>query len=135
MLLIDGTNCVLGRLATHVAKKALDGESVKIFNAEKIIITGNAKQIIDDWKTKRKIKSSVNPAKSPKFPRRPDLFVKKTIRGMLPRHSSRGREAFNRIRVFMGAPASAQGVVKIAECNSGLKVSVGELCRALGWNE
>lgn len=134
MLLIDGANCVLGRVAAHAAKQAMQGQTIKIFNAEKMVITGNRRWAENEWKRRRGIKVSTNPEKSPKFPRRPDLFVKKTINGMLPRNSSRGKEALKRIKIFMGAPQDAQGAVKISECTSRLKTSVGDVCKALGWN-
>ena len=36
---VDGTNLRLGRMATVVAKKALNGEEIKIFNSEKVAVT------------------------------------------------------------------------------------------------
>ena len=45
MKIIDGTNAVLGRLASYVAKKVLKGEEVIILNCEHILITGNKKSI------------------------------------------------------------------------------------------
>ena len=45
MKVIDGTNAVLGRLASYAAKQALQGEEIAIVNSEQIIITGNKKNI------------------------------------------------------------------------------------------
>ena len=39
--IIDGEGLVLGRLASTVSKRLLNGEEITIVNAEKIIISGN----------------------------------------------------------------------------------------------
>ena len=43
---IDATDLIVGRLASHVAKKALLGEEFVIINSEKAILTGNKPQIL-----------------------------------------------------------------------------------------
>ena len=45
MLIIDGKDKLLGRLATQVAKLLLKGEEVAIINAEEIKISGLEGQI------------------------------------------------------------------------------------------
>ena len=40
MKIYDGKGAVLGRLASKVAKEALQGEEIAILNCEEIIITG-----------------------------------------------------------------------------------------------
>ena len=45
MKIIDGKNAVLGRLASYAAKEALKGENIIILNCEKVIVTGNRKNI------------------------------------------------------------------------------------------
>ena len=135
MLVIDGENCVLGRLASEVAKKALNGEEIKIMNAEKILIIGNPTQIVEDWKAKFRIKNVAKPeVGSPKFSRRPDLFVKRSIRGMLPRKSERGKKALKKIKVFLGKIEGVEKAVKIAEVKDVKRfISVGDLCKQIGW--
>ena len=44
MMIINGEGHILGRLASVVSKKLLDGEEVVVLNAEKIMLTGNK-----DW--------------------------------------------------------------------------------------
>ena len=53
MKVIDGTNAVLGRLASYAAKQALLGEEIVIVNCEKVIITGNRQNILEDFRDKR----------------------------------------------------------------------------------
>lgn len=137
MIVVDGENCILGRLASYVAKEALKGEEVNIVNADKIVILGNPNIIVGKYTQRRGIRDPAKPVKSPKFPRRPDLFVKKSIRGMLPWKSKRGREAFRRIKAYMGIPKEYEGKgKKIAELKDTRKknMTIYNLCKKLGWS-
>ena len=40
-MIIDGEGHILGRLASLISKKLLEGEEIVVLNAEKIIITGS----------------------------------------------------------------------------------------------
>jgi large subunit ribosomal protein L13 len=105
-MIIDGTNLILGRLATEVAKKALLGETIEIVNVEKIIITGTKDQLLERYKLRRE---RGTPTSGPFFPREPHLIVKRTIRGMLPYKQAKGRDAFDRIKCHKGIPARFDG--------------------------
>ena len=102
-MIIDGTNLILGRLATFAAKKALEGESVIIVNSEKVILTGNKNLLIREFIEKQHMGHAY---KGPFYPKMPDRIVKRTIRGMLPYKQERGRKAFKRIKCFIGLPES-----------------------------
>lgn len=103
MKIIDGTGATLGRLASYSAKQALKGEEIVILNCEKIIITGNKKDIVEKYKQKRRLVGSTQ--KGPKYSRSLDRVVKVTIRGMLPNYrEGRGRAAYKRIRCYIGVP-------------------------------
>ena len=102
-IIIDATNATLGRLASYVAKQALQGKKVVIINAEKAIVTGRKKFTTTEYQEKKRRKGSSQ--KGPFFPREPARIVKRTIRGMLPNHrEGRGREAFKRIFCYNGIP-------------------------------
>lgn len=105
LLVVDASNLILGRLASHVAKLLLNGERVVVVNAERAVISGSKQSIVEEYKeyvlSKRRLK---NPTKGPKKIRRPDLIVKRAIRGMLPYKKPRGREAYRRLRVYVGVP-------------------------------
>lgn len=130
---LDGTNAVLGRLATHTAKQLLAGTSISIVNAERIIITGNKKQLQQKYLERR---SRGSPHHGPFFPTQPHSIVKRTIRGMLPYKSHRGREAFKRLRVYTAVPATLKDAemerVAVREIRTRF-VSVGDLAQSLGW--
>jgi len=132
-MIIDGSNCVLGRMATVVAKKVLAGESVTIINAEKVVITGNPVSVVKEYRTLFEIRNIAKPVRSPHWSKRPDLFVKRSIRGMLPRRTERGTAALARIRAYMGD--NGMKGEKVAEhSNPAAKtITVLELCKALGW--
>ncbi|MBS3060305.1 MAG: 50S ribosomal protein L13 [DPANN group archaeon] len=133
-MIYDGENAILGRLATRVAKQALNGEFVEIINAEKIVITGSTKTTIAEYKERRGRRDIAKPVKSPKTPRRPDIMVRRAIRGMLPWQSQRGKDAYKRIKVYMGNFDSKEGE-KIAQARQGQKTTqVLEVCKSLGWS-
>ncbi len=108
-MIIDATDLVLGRMASFVAKRLLEGEHVVIVNAEKSVISGRRKATFSLHHARLKIRSLVNPRKGPFHPRRPDALVRRTVRGMLPFDKSRGREAYRRLRAYIGVPAEFAG--------------------------
>lgn len=99
---IDAKGAVLGRLCTHVAKRLLEGEQIVIVNSEKAIISGKADMIKKRYRFKREVGTY---RKGPFYPRMPDQIVKRTVRGMIPYQSSHGREAFKRLKCFIGVPS------------------------------
>lgn len=113
MKVIDGKNAVMGRLASYAAKEALKGEEMAIVNCEQIIITGNREFIERDFREKReKIGSG---QKGPKVSRNSEKIVKRAIRGMLPDHRlGRGKEAFKRIKCYVGIPPEFKDSKKIS---------------------
>ena len=112
MKIIDGTNAVLGRLASFIAKDLLKGEEIVVVNCEKIIITGNKERTKKNFKEKRsKIGSG---QKGPKVSRLSERIVKRAVRGMLPDHrKGRGKEAFKRIKCYQGVPKEFEQSKKI----------------------
>ncbi len=98
---IDASGHILGRLSSYIAKRLLEGEKIVVVNAEKVIITGNPENVFERYKEKYDRGSK---EKGPYFPRHPEKIFKRTVRGMLPWKTGRGREAFRRLRVFIGIP-------------------------------
>ena len=112
MIVIDGKNAVMGRLASYVAKEALKGEEVNIVNCGEIIITGNKEFIQEDMRLKREMIGSGQ--KGPHISRTSEKIVKRAIRGMLPDHRlGRGKEAFQRIKCYVGVPGEFKDSKKI----------------------
>lgn len=113
MKVIDGTDAVLGRLASFAAKQALLGEEIVIVNCEKVIITGNRANIREIFEEKRRKIGSGQ--KGPKHSRLAHLIVKRAIRGMLAHRHGRGKDAFRRIMCYEGTPAQYVESKKIVE--------------------
>jgi len=129
MKIIDGTNAVLGRLASYVAKQALLGKEVTIVNCEKIIITGNKQDIIEDFRKKRTRVGSAQ--KGPKISRLAHMIVKRAIRGMLSHKKARGKEALKRIKVYEGIPDKFKEaeIISLGKEKQGKFIYVGDLTK------
>jgi len=101
-LFIDASNRIFGRLGSFVAKQALLGNVVRVFNCELAIMSGNPRYVVEKYRYR--IRETGTPFKGPFIPRSPDMFLKRIIRGMLPHQTSRGREAHKRILFYIGVP-------------------------------
>jgi len=110
--IIDGKNAVLGRLASYTAKEALKGEDIIILNCEDIIITGNKKNIEENFDARRNRVG--HSQKGPRHSKSSEKIVKRAIRGMLPDHrGGRGKIAFKKIKCCVGVPKEFQESKKI----------------------
>lgn len=135
MKIIDASGLILGRLATHVAKLALQNEEVAVINCEKAVISGDRKKVIKKFLERR---SKGDPFHGPFYPKQPDRIVKRAIRGMLPYKKQRAREALKRVKCYIGAPAQLEGdVVQVPNASKEKliktkTVSIGEISQLLG---
>jgi large subunit ribosomal protein L13 len=136
-IIIDAKGLILGRMSSVIAKRLLQGESVIVLNAEKAAISGKRLQIVHEAKTFLEVG---HPRKGPYHPRRPDRIVRRTIRGMLPWKKPKGRQAYKRLRVYLGAPKEFDGketqtiLDASAEKLKSPYITVGELAKEIGWS-
>ena len=100
-MIIDGTNLILGRLASFAAKQALLGEKVDIVNCENVVISGRKKAILNEIKVTFARGEFL---KGPFPSRRADRYVRRTVRGMLPYNQFKGKSAFKRVMCYRGIP-------------------------------
>tara|TARA_Y100000310_G_scaffold345856_1_gene471536 strand:- start:16381 stop:16794 length:414 start_codon:yes stop_codon:yes gene_type:complete len=100
-LVFDGQGAIFGRMSGIISKELLRGNFVELINSEQIIISGNGKKFAEKIKEKRRMGRGSS-LKGPKYIRRPDLIVKRMIRGMLPRDRMKGREALKRLKCYVG---------------------------------
>ncbi len=135
-VIIDAKGLILGRMASAITKRLLQGETICIVNAEKATISGKRLSIIRQAKTFLEVG---HPGKGPFHSRRPDRIVRKTIRGMLPWKKPKGQQAYRRLRVFIGVPDELTGketqAIRDARAEK-LKcpyITVGELAKEIGW--
>src|SRR5260370_34732868 len=103
--IVDASNLILGRMASYVAKKALDGKSMVVINAERAVISGTKARVVARAKLKLKTRTLGNLEKSPTHPRKPDGYVRRVIRGMLPWQKTGGKDAFHRCKVYIVTPS------------------------------
>jgi len=137
---VDAEGQILGRMASLVAKRLLMGEKIVIVNAEKAVISGNRHSILREYKEYVLSKKTWKmPEKGPKKYRRPDMIVKRVIRGMLPYKQWKGRRAYKNLRVYIGVPEEYvdKPKVKFPQADASRLarkyITVGELAKEVGW--
>ena len=132
---VDASGLVLGRAASVIAKRLLQGEHIVVVNAEKSVITGSRTEVIRHY-TEARARGSVR--SGPHFPRYADRIFRRTVRGMLPHLKTRGKEALDRLEVYLGVPPEYHGAafesLAPAKARPGLRppTTLGEVTVLLG---
>ena len=134
MKIIDASECIMGRLASSVAKTLLNGENVHIVNAENAVISGSKEMVFGEYVSKRTLN---HPRKGPYYPRMPHMMLKRAVRGMIPYQKPKGREAFKRLKVDVGTPIALQKekieTIEKAKMNDYTKyIRLGDISKNLG---
>jgi large subunit ribosomal protein L13 len=139
LIVVDGTNCISGRLCSKVSKLLLQGNRVSVVNSEKVMVSGNKYEVIESYKDKLEVSSVTNPIHGPFHPRRPDTIITKMIRGMVPKRKPSGIQAFKRLRVYIGIPDELKNSAlqtfddaKITKQQS-FYISMGDVAKQIGW--
>lgn len=135
-MIIDATNLIAGRLATFVAKKSLLGEGIVILNSDKAVISGRKKMVLAY--TKKDFDRGI-PTKGPFIPKQPDRYLKRLIRGMLPYKLPKGKDAFKRIKCFVGMPDNYREQkietvenANVSKLHDATYITLKEICKNLG---
>lgn len=122
-----------------MAKLLLSGVEVHVVNAEKAIVTGSKRAILERYLRlmgRRQLTS--HKVVKVWYPRRPEGIVWYTIARMLPRKKPRGREALRRLKVYLGVPEELKNVEKVrfeeAELGDGISRS-GRILRYMSIEE
>lgn len=139
-VVIDADGLILGRLCTHVAKKIRNGDEVVVLNAEKAVISGNREQLQEFYLHRRHRGSSQSKAKGPKYPRTADRILKRTVRGMIEYRKPWGRDAYKRLRVYVGVPkeykdSKAETIESAKKPHLDKYVHLGDITKHLGAKE
>jgi len=139
ILVVDGENQILGRLASLVAKKLLLGYRVVVVNTEKIVVSGERRMVVDSYKALFKATTHRNPERTGvRRPRTPVRLFKSAVKNMLPKNR-RGENAAKRLRAYVGVPEEfeEEKPVRFAEAEAsrlGRKyVLLGDIAREMGW--
>ena len=135
-MIIDAKDSILGRLSSYAAKQVLLGNRVDVINCEECVVSGRKPATLDEYIRRVHRKA---PGKGPFFYRRADMFVKRTIRGMLPFKRARGMEAFKKIKCHIGVPENLKNEKALTLQNAGIEklhsadyLKVKDICRATG---
>ncbi|MDX1797859.1 MAG: 50S ribosomal protein L13 [Candidatus Lokiarchaeia archaeon] len=144
--LYDATDKILGRFCSLIAKKALLGEYIVIINAKDAIISGNKKDIHEKYLSKLNISTATNPRRGPFHDRRPDTFMRRVIKQMLPRKKLRGKEAIRRVHIYISdiperfkvryqilTPNETENVDKKRLSYYNRYITLENLCQRIGW--
>jgi large subunit ribosomal protein L13 len=135
---VNADGLILGRMATTIAKRLLQGEEIAVVNAEKAVISGRKGNKVTEAK---EFLAVGGVGRGPFHYRRPDRIVRKTVKGMLPAKKPKGKDAYKRLQVYIGVPEDLKNVkmetVSHADAKK-LKCSyftVGQFSREIGWNQ
>ena len=104
-IVIDGRGHLVGRLASKVAKEILSGQRVVVVRCEGLQLSGS--QFRNNIKYHEFLNKSnnTNPRRNFKHYKSPSRMFWRSLRGMLPHKSPRGKAALDRLKVFEGIPS------------------------------
>merc|ERR1711953_677781 len=138
-VVIDGRGHLMGRLASIVAKFILNGNKVVVVRTEGINMSGNF------YRNKLKylrLRCNVKPLRGPFHFRAPGKIFWRTVRGMVPHKTERGKAAMKRLQTFEGIPPPYDkkkrmvipAALKVLRLKPGRKFcSLGRLSHDVGW--
>jgi len=140
VIVVDAEGAILGRLCTYIAKALQEGYRVYVVNAERAVLSGERRRVIESYKVWLRIKTLRNPQKrSPKRPRTPISLLKRAVEGMLPKNFSKGYNALTNLKVYVGVPEELrrERIVKVESVSKSRLgreyITLGEVAKALGW--
>jgi len=134
--LVNAEGLIVGRMCSKVAKRLLNGEEVIILNAEKAVFSGKKKSKVLEGHIFLEVGA---PERGPFHYRRPDRYLRKVVRGMVPYKQPKGKNAYKRLKVYMGIPIELkdQQMITFEEASSanlkGPHMTLGELAKEIGW--
>jgi len=139
MATIDAKDMIIGRMASQLAKKALNGEEINIVNCEEAVIVGSPDLVVLKYRTNM---NRGTPRSGPFVPKQPNMLLKRMIRGMFSYKRERGADAYKRVMCYMGVPENLKNepLTKIEKANvketrNVQYIKLKDLCKQLGWDE
>jgi large subunit ribosomal protein L13 len=139
-VIIDAQDTILGRMCTIIAKLLLKGYRVYVINAEKAVVSGERRSVIEGYELFLEVRTHRNPYKRGiRRPRTPINIIKRTVRGMLPKENTKGFEALRRLKVYIGVPEELSKLPRIRILDASISrlagkyVYLADIARELGW--
>ncbi|KAL0089269.1 60S ribosomal protein L16 [Phycomyces blakesleeanus] len=142
VVVIDGKGHLLGRLASIVAKQALNGQKVVIVRCEELNVSGEFFRNKLKYHAYLNKRCVVNPRRGPFHFRAPSRILYKAMRGMVPHKTARGAAALDRIKVFEGIPPPYDRMkrmvipdaLRVLRLKPGRKfTTLGRISHEVGW--
>merc|ERR1712088_936130 len=141
-VVIDGRGHLLGRLCSIVAKFILNGNKVVVVRCEGINMSGNFYRNKLKYLKFLRLRCNVKPLRGPFHFRAPGKIFWRTVRGMVPHKSERGKAALKRLQCFEGVPPPYDkkkkmvipSALKVLRLKHGRRFCVlGRLGHEVGW--
>jgi large subunit ribosomal protein L13Ae len=104
-VVIDGRGHLVGRLASKVAKEILRGQRVVVVRCELLNMSGSLFRKKLEWEEFINKSNNTNPRRQFKHYRSPSRMFWRTVRGMLPHKTPKGKAALQHLKVFEGIPS------------------------------
>ncbi|CAG5182714.1 uncharacterized protein ALTATR162_LOCUS10298 [Alternaria atra] len=154
VIVIDGKGHLLGRLASTVAKQLLNGQKIVVVRCEALNISGEFFRAKLKYSAFLRKQTRYNPTRggtspiptlrirSPFHFRAPSKMFWRTVRGMIPHKTPRGKAAMERLKTFEGVPAPydkkkrvvVPQALRVLRLKPGRKYcTVGRLGHEFGW--
>jgi len=143
VVVVDGKGHLLGRLASIVAKQLLSGQSIVVTRCEALNISGEFFRAKLKYHAYLRKQTRYNPTRGGPFHfRAPSRIFYKTVRGMIPHKTARGKAALDRLKVFEGVPPPydkkkrmvVPQALRVLRLKPGRKYcTVGRLSHEVGW--
>ena len=131
-IIIDGNGAIFGRICSFAAKKALEGNEIVIVNSEKVIISGNKKDVLKKHAKIRDVGG--HSLKGPKYSTIAYKILKRGVKGMLPDfRKGIGKQALLRIKCYNGIPKEFENekMIKSKKQKPGKYIILKELSEKL----
>ena len=135
--LVNAEGLIVGRMCSKVAKRLLNGKKSSFLTLKKPCSRQKKSKLLEAH-----IFLEVGaPERGPFHYRRPDRFLRKVVRGMVPFKQPKGKNAYKRLKVFMGIPLELKDkeMITFTEASSanlkGPHFTLGEMVKEIGWND
>jgi large subunit ribosomal protein L13Ae len=141
-IIIDGRGHLVGRLASKIAHELLCGQRVVVVRCEELNLSGSLFRNKLNYAEFLHKANNTNPRRNFKHYRTPSRMFWRSLRGMMPHKSPRGKAALQRLKVFEGIPFPydqkkrmvVPEALKVLRLKSHRKFCVlGDLAQSIGW--
>ncbi|MDD4250716.1 MAG: 50S ribosomal protein L13 [Candidatus ainarchaeum sp.] len=136
-MIINAEGLIAGRLASKVAKKIIENETITIVNAQKAIMVGTKTSIMPKFQQRVDAAVKSNPHFGPKYDRIPSKMLRRMVKGMLPKRKKTAERLIKQLTVYNLNPKNldltTSEIIKEAKFNDKHDyMSLKEIAEALG---